>query len=98
MSSYQRGSQDISHHQDTYKMVMDITVWSCGLLGAPILFFTLIFGADFSWLTSLIVTLIVAIIAGMVLKRGGAWHATMIGLAIFTGIFSLAISFIAGLG
>ena len=98
MSSYQRGSQDISHHQDTYKLVMDITVWSCGLLGAPILFFSLIFGGNIGWFPALVSTLIVAIVAGMVLKRGGAWHATMIGLAIFTGIISLAISLIAGLG
>jgi uncharacterized membrane protein len=98
MSSYERGSQDISHHQDTYKLVMDITVWSGGLLGAPILFFSMIFGGGIGWFPALVSTLIAAIIAGMVLKRGGAWHATMIGLAIFTGIISLAISFIAGLG
>ncbi|MCF6292902.1 MAG: aa3-type cytochrome c oxidase subunit IV [Robiginitomaculum sp.] len=98
MSSYQRGSQDISHHQDTYKLVMDITVWSCGLLGAPILFFSLIFGGSIGWFPALVSTLIVAIVVGMVLKRGGAWHATMIGLAIFTWITSMGITFIAGLG
>ncbi len=98
MSTYERGTQDISHHKDTYKLMMDITIWSGGLLGANILFFTLLFGAKIAWFPSLVISLVVAILAGMFLKRGAAWHGVMISMAVFAAIASMAVSFLAGLG
>lgn len=98
MSTHERGTQDISHHQDTYKLIMDVTVWASALIVVSVLFFTLIFAANFSWLTALIISFLVSVATGMFLKRGGAWYGVMVGLAVFTLITSMAISFIAGLG
>jgi len=98
MSAHERGTQDISHHKETYKLIMDVTIWSAGLIGVSILFFTMVFGAGIAWFPSLVVSLVAIILVGMLLKRGAAWHGTMVALAVFTWIVAMAISFLSGLG
>ncbi len=98
MSNHERGTQNISQHNETYGRIMDVTVWSSGLIGVCVLFFSMIFAAKIAWLPALVISLITAIVAGMVLKRGGAWHATMIGLGVVALIFGFAISTIAKMG
>jgi uncharacterized membrane protein YdcZ (DUF606 family) len=98
MSSYERGAQDLSQHNETYGRIMDVTIWSAGLIGVSVLFFSMVFAAKMAWMPALVISFVAAILAGMVLKRGGAWHATMTGLAILTLILGFVISAIAGMG
>ncbi len=98
MSKYQHGAQNISQHRETYGRILDITIWSGGLIGVGILFFSLVFAAKMAWLPALVISFVTAILSGMLLKIGGAWHATIVGLAILTLIMGMGISAIAGLG
>ncbi|PHR56962.1 MAG: hypothetical protein COA47_12445 [Robiginitomaculum sp.] len=98
MSNYQHGAQNISQHRETYGRILDITVWSGGLIGVSILFFSMVFAAKIAWFPALIISFVTAILTGMVLKIGSAWYATIVGLAILTLIMGMGISAIAGLG
>ncbi|VAV96463.1 hypothetical protein MNBD_ALPHA06-618 [hydrothermal vent metagenome] len=98
MSSYEHGKQNIAQHQETYGRVMKITYWSAGLMGVSILFFSMVFAAHMAWIPALVISFITGIIAGLILKMGGAWNATMIGLGILTLVMGFIISAIAGMG
>jgi len=98
MSTYERGAQDLAQHRETYQRVLNITVWSSGLIGVSVLFFSMLFGGHVPWLSALIISLVAVLLAGALLKRGGAWYATMIGLGFVTLIMGWAIGFIASLG
>ena len=95
-ADYQRGEMDISEHKATFDGFMDVSIYSTLVTGVTVLFLTLVFGADFSWFTSLFISAILAFGGGFMFKRGVAYWATIIllgligvlvggGLALFGG-------------
>lgn len=85
---YTRGEMDISHHKSTFDGVMSVSVFSSLLTGLVVLYLTLVFGAAMSWITSLIVSLVVAGLAGVALRQGALYW-------VFVGILAV-IAVIAG--
>lgn len=98
MSTYERGSQNISNHRETYHDIMEMFVWGGGFIAMIVLFSTMVFAAKMSWLLSLAVTMVLGIIAGIILKKGSPWIGTVIGLGIFTLILGWGISMLQNMG
>lgn len=97
MSTHQHGSQDLSAHHETYHNIMELVVWGGGFVALSVLLASMIFAAGLHWLLSIAVTVAVGILMGVVLKRGGAWHATVIGLGLFVLVLGWGISALHGM-
>ncbi len=95
MSHYDRGTQDISAHQATYASITRLTLWSGALIGFATLYLSLVFAGGMSWMTSLFIVYALSIGIGIFLRRGGAWFATMTGLAVITALIGFAASMIS---
>lgn len=95
MSDYTRGEMEIAEQNKTFNKFMDFSVWGTGLLIVSLLFFILVFAANISWFISLVVSAIVGIIFGLVLKLSGGWYATVIGLSILGFFGSAFVSWLA---
>lgn len=98
MSTYEHGSQNISDHEETFRGVMDLFVWSAGFIAMIVLFSTMVFAAKISWLTALAVTFVVGILMGIFLKKGSPWIGTVTGLAVFALLLGWAITALQGMG
>lgn len=98
MSTYERGSQNISDHKETFHGIMELFVWSGGFIAMVVLFSTMVFAAKISWFTALIVTMVFGILAGIVLKKGSPWIGTVIGLGIFTFLLGWGITALQNMG
>lgn len=88
-SDYSRGEMPVDAHRGTFGGFMAGTTYGSAFIIVSLLMPTLVFGANLGWLPSLIASLVVAIILGMALKLKGAWYASMIALAVITGVLCL---------
>jgi hypothetical protein len=83
---YTRGEMDISHHKATFDGVMNVSVFCSILTGVVVLYLTLVFAAGMNWITSLIVSVIVAGASGVVLKQGALYWVFVGVLAVIAVI------------
>ena len=88
-SDYTRGEMPVEEQEGTFKGFMALTIYGGAALVAILLYPTLVFGTALSWLTSLIITVVVGIVIGLALKLKGAWYAWLIFGAVVTAIISL---------
>lgn len=92
-SDYEKGSMEVDAQQGTFSGFMGLTIYGGGLIALALLLAILtVGGVHLPWLTALIVTTVVGILAGLLLKLKGAWYATIILLAVIVGIFCAVIS------
>ncbi len=94
-SDYQHGKMEVTGHGKTYSGFMTGSIWGAGLIILICLFPILIFGVQMGWFGALMVTTIVGLIYGLVLRMKGGWFAAVIGLAIFGAILSTIISILS---
>lgn len=94
-SDYQHGNMEITGHSKTYTGFMAGSIWGAGLIIMICLFPILVFGAHVSWFGALIITALVGILYGLVLKMKGGWFAAVIGLTIFGAVLSTIISILS---
>ncbi len=96
---YTRGEMDISHHKATFDGVMSVSVFCSLLTAVVVLFLTLVFAADFSWMTGLIVSVIVGGVGGYALKQGALYWVFLValaGLGVVSGVIIGVVSSLAG--
>lgn len=93
---YTRGEMDISHHQDTARGVLDISVYSVLLIAVTIIFLTLVFGTAMGWVVSLGISVVIGGAGGFVMKQGSLYWATLIVLTFFAVVGSLLGSLLTG--
>ena len=91
-SDFNRGEMPIEAQSKTFDGFMVGTVYGGAAIGVILLFPILMFAAGFSWLPSLVATVVVGILIGIGLKLKGAWYATLILAAIVTAIFCFIFS------
>ena len=89
---YTRGEMDIAEHKATFDGVMQVSVFSTLLTCLVVLYLTLVFGADIGWLNSLIVSAIVAVAGGVVMKQGALYWVSCGALAVVTLISGGVVS------
>lgn len=95
MSTYERGTQDISDQQKTFTGIMQLTLWSSVLIGLSTLYLTMVFASGLNWFTSLLIVFGLSILIGLGLKKGSSWYVTMAVLTGIITIIGLATSMIA---
>ncbi len=83
---YTRGQMDISEHKATFSGVMQVSVFSTLIIGLAVLYLTLVFGGGIGWINSLIVSAIVAVAGGVVMKQGALYWVSCGFLAIIAVI------------
>lgn len=95
-SDYQRGTMGVDGHKKTFGGFMGTTVYGGAALALIVIFPTLIFGVNMSWLTALVITLVLGVVLGLALKLKGGWYAGMIATAAPVAIASAIIAAIHG--
>ena len=93
---YQRGEMNISHQADTFSGFINVSIYSALLTAVPILYLAMVFGTDFGWFNSLIISTIVAVVGGVVLKRGALYWFCVGVLVVVALIASGLVSLFAG--
>ena len=83
---YTRGEMDISEHKATFDGVMQVSVFASLLTCLVVLYLTLVFGGEIGWINSLIVSAIVAVASGVVLKQGARYWVSCGFLAVIAVI------------
>lgn len=85
-SDYEHGTMPVDAQAGTFKGFMVFTMYGGAFVVIVLLFPTLFYGANMAWAPALLTSLIVGIVIGLGLKFKGAWYASIIGLAIVTGL------------
>ncbi len=92
-SNYDRGAMEIDDHKETFSGFMNMSVYGGASIIVALLFPILVFGVNLSWLTALIVTVVLGVIIGVVMKFKAQWYAILIGvsvlLAVIVGLLTL---------
>lgn len=91
-SDYVHGTMGVDAHKKTFGGFMGTTVYGGTALALIVIFPTLIFGVKMGWLPSLITTLVIGVILGVVLKLKGGWYAGMLASAVPVAIASFIIA------
>ena len=91
-SDYQHGTMPVNAQEGAFKGFMAITKYGGAFIVIALLMPTLFFGANMGWMSALITSLVVGIVIGVALKFKGAWYASIIGLAVVTGILCALFS------
>lgn len=95
-SDYQRGTMGVDGHKKTFGGFMGTTVYGGAALALIVIFPTLVFGVNMSWLSALVTTLVLGVVLGVALKLKGGWYAGMIATASPFAIASAIIAAIHG--
>jgi hypothetical protein len=82
--TYVHGTMEIADQAGTYKGFLVWATWGSLLCALGVLFLSLVFAAGQPWLGSLFGVAALGVIAGMAMKLGGAWFATVIGLTVLS--------------
>lgn len=92
-SDYNKGDMEVGAQRGTFSGFMGFTIYGGGLIALGLLLPILtVGGVGLPWLPALLITLVVGIVMGVALKLKGAWYATIILLAIITGIICAIVS------
>jgi hypothetical protein len=95
---YHHGEMDIAEHKSVFGGFMKVTEWGAVLIAASVAMFTFAFAIGLGWWTGLIVYAVICVLAGLIMKMGGAWWVTTaitvvllgVGGAITMGLLALA--------
>lgn len=85
-SEYHRGEMDITDQQQTWNGFITGVVWGGLIIVMALGYATLAVAIGLNWMVSLGLMAIAGIVAGLVLKLGGRWMATVV-LLILLALF-----------
>lgn len=88
---YHRGEMNIAEQKHTFESFIQISIYGFTVIGLMILFLSMLFGTDFGWITSFILTAIAGGALGVLLKRGTAYWLTVALLGVITVIAAFVI-------
>ena len=92
-SNYTKGEMAVGAQRGTFDGFMGITVYGGGLLGLALLFPILtVGGVGLPWFPALLITIVVGIVMGLLLKLKGAWYATIILVSGIVGVICAIVS------
>ena len=94
-SDYTRGTMKIDEQSGTFSGFMGGTKYGGALIALFVIMPTLVFAVNLHWFPSLIATLVLGVILGIVMKFKGGWYAGLIGLSILVALFSFLLSAVA---
>ncbi|NNE57665.1 MAG: aa3-type cytochrome c oxidase subunit IV [Hellea sp.] len=93
-SNYTKGEMEIAEQKETFSGFMGMTIYGGGVIALGLIFAILtVGGVGLSWFPALIITVVLGILMGILLKLNAAWYAAIMLLGGVTAV----ICFIAGL-
>lgn len=95
-SDYTRGEMPMDAHNKTFSGFIKGSAFSTAVIAVSLIMPTLVFCTSLTWGPALLISFIIGLILGPVLKLGGSWYGTLIALAILGVIVSMLVSAIAG--
>lgn len=96
-SDYVHGEMEIEEQTRTWKGFITATVWSSFLIVLIVGYATLTVALGLHWMVALGLCVVGGVIGGLLLNMGGAWIATVIGLAAFAVILQIIITLFSAL-
>ncbi|MEO1038589.1 MAG: aa3-type cytochrome c oxidase subunit IV [Pseudomonadota bacterium] len=93
---YVHGEMDVSQHKAAFGGFMYAFVYGTLITTFIVLYPTLVFGADFGWMTALGVTVAVCAIAGYAVKQGALFWISLVACTLIGGLTGLIVSLFAG--
>lgn len=96
---HHRGEMDISDQKATFSGFLTISVWGTALTIMLVAMLTVAFAMGGGWFAGLAVWAVIGLVAGMIMKMGLYWWATLIGstvlMALGGGVASLVAPLLA---
>lgn len=93
---YTRGDMTITEQKRTFGNFISISTYGAAVTAVTVLFLSLVFGSGINWLTGLIITAIVGVVLGVVLKRGTAYWITVSILGVIAVLAGFVIAGLFG--
>lgn len=97
-SNYNRGEMNVDSQSDAFSGFMGLTKYGGAAVALTVIMPTLIFAVGLGWFPSLIATIVLGVLIGIVLKFKGVWYVSLIGTSVFVAIACVLLSMLAGGG
>jgi len=94
-SDYQKGSMEVGDKHAMFDGMIRWSAWGSVIILAALAYSTLTLSMGMNWLIALALTTGGGIVAGLVMGFGGAWIATMVGLAALAVIIQIIIMLVS---
>jgi len=94
-SNYTRGEMDVKAQTGAFGGFMGLTKYGGAAVSLVVLMPILVFAAGLGWFTSLIATIALGVLIGIVLKFKGIYYVSLIGASVFVAIACLLLSALA---
>ncbi len=91
-SEYHRGEMDISAQSNMYSSFMKASTWGALILLISVGYMVFTLSVGLNWLVSLIICAGAGLAIGVGMGFGGAWIATVIGLAGLALVIQLLVT------
>ena len=95
-SDYTHGTMKMDAHDKTFAGFIKGSAFATAVIAVSLIMPILVFCTSMTWGPALLVSFIIGLILGPVLKLGGSWYGTLIALAIIGALASMLVSAIAG--
>ncbi len=91
-SDYKHGTMAVGAQTNTFSGFLKSSLYGATFLVFFLLYPILAFCTPLTWPPALLISAVIGIILGVVLKLKGGWFGTVIGLSIFLAIVSWALT------
>ncbi|MEL6323232.1 MAG: aa3-type cytochrome c oxidase subunit IV [Pseudomonadota bacterium] len=91
-TDYVHGEMDITEQSRTWNGFMTATVWGSFIIALVVGYATLTLALGMHWMVALGLLVVGGLIGGAAMGMGGAWFATVLGLAAIALVVQVMIS------
>ena len=81
-NDYHHGEMDVTEQEGTFSSFMGMSVWFGGFTALSVLWLSMTFATSIGWLVATIITAVVGIVMGLVLKMKSGWYVSVVGLSV----------------
>lgn len=92
--AYVRGEMEVDGHEETFGGFMTLSVYGGASIIVSLLLPILVFGVNLGFFTSLIITVVLGVLIGVIMKFHGRWYAILIAMAVTAAILRVVIGLI----
>ena len=93
-ADYTHGEMDVSEQQKTWSGFMKGSLWFGAIVMMVVAYATFTLTMGMPWLVALVLIAGAAIVGGLAMDMGGAWVASVIGLAALAVVIQIIIALV----
>ena len=90
-ADYTHGEMDISEQSKTWSSFLKVSMWGGAIIMMVVAYATFTLTMGMPWLVALVLIAGAAIVGGLAMNMGGAWVASVIGLAALAVVVQIII-------